>query len=163
MCGSASAAMVPHHLLLNPEVLAPGGLCCPALHHLATSSASLMLSAPFPVADGYRAVFGIQGPSCLSIRPSGLSPLGFPELPPSTSAGSPTRAFPSSFRVGTGHREGETTPWHSDDPATNFPQGGFRRLVRSLSLRPFCLLASWVGRGELPLAPLRRLHPGFQP
>ena len=43
------------------------------------------------------AVFGIQESSCLTIRPSGLSPLNFPELPPSTSAGSPTRALPSDL------------------------------------------------------------------
>jgi hypothetical protein len=36
-------------------------------------------------------------------------------------------------------------------------------VVRSLSLRPFCSLASWAGRDELSFAPHRRLHPGFQP
>ena len=46
--------MCPRRLLLNPEVLAPGGLCCPAHHRLATSSASLTPSPPFPVTDGYR-------------------------------------------------------------------------------------------------------------
>ena len=41
-----------HHL--RPEVLAPGGLCCPALHHLATSSANVEISVSLPGSAGYR-------------------------------------------------------------------------------------------------------------
>ena len=43
----------------------------------------------FPAAPVIDAVFGIQGSSCLPPRPSGLSLLYFPELPPSAFAGSP--------------------------------------------------------------------------
>ena len=43
----------------------------------------------FPVSPVIDAVFGIQGSSCLPPRPSGLSLLYFPGLPPSASAGSP--------------------------------------------------------------------------
>ncbi len=50
----------------------------------------------FPVTLVIEPVFGIQGPSCPVSTPSGLSPLHFPELPPSASAGSPVRANPSS-------------------------------------------------------------------
>ena len=39
---------------LSPEVLAPEGLCCPFLHRLATSSASLKTSASLPSMAGYR-------------------------------------------------------------------------------------------------------------
>jgi hypothetical protein len=40
-------------LLLDPEILAPSGLCCPAHHRLSTSSASLILSCPLPSIAGY--------------------------------------------------------------------------------------------------------------
>ena len=43
----------------------------------------------FPAAPVIDAVLGIQGSSCLLHRPSELSPLHCPELPPSASAGSP--------------------------------------------------------------------------
>ena len=43
----------------------------------------------FPAAPVIATVFGIQGSSCLPPRPSGLSLLYFPGLPPSASAGSP--------------------------------------------------------------------------
>ena len=42
----------------------------------------------FPATPVIATVFGIQGSSCLLPRPSGLSLLYFPELPPSASAGS---------------------------------------------------------------------------
>ena len=72
------------------------------------------------------------------------------------------RALPSSFRTNTGHRVGAGNPWHSKTQQPTPRWGGFRRLVRSLSLRPFWLLASKVGRsGSRP--PLSRLLPGFQP
>ena len=43
----------------------------------------------FPAPPVIATVLGIQGPSCLPPRPSGLSLLYFPGLPPSASAGSP--------------------------------------------------------------------------
>ena len=42
------------HSRLCPEVLALGGLCCPTLHGLATSSASLEISVSFSGSPGYR-------------------------------------------------------------------------------------------------------------
>ncbi len=48
----------------------------------------------FPARLVIRPVFDIQGSSCPVTRPSELSLLGFPGLPPSTSAGSPMRALP---------------------------------------------------------------------
>ena len=42
-------------LHLGPGVLAPVGLCCPNHHRLATPSASLATSVPFPGDAGYRA------------------------------------------------------------------------------------------------------------
>ena len=87
-------------------------------------------------------VFGIQGSSCLLPRPSGLSLLYFPGLPPSASARSPdTCASVLPYRH-----------WPSDNgdkllTAPNVRKSAscgdsFRRLVRSLSLRPSWLLAS---------------------
>ena len=48
----------------------------------------------FPAAPVIDAVFGIQGSSCLPPRPSGLSLLYFPGLPPSAFAGSPNTCTP---------------------------------------------------------------------
>jgi hypothetical protein len=49
MCGPG---LIRYHL--GPEVLAPKGLCCPLLHRLATSSASLETSDSLPSRAGYR-------------------------------------------------------------------------------------------------------------
>ena len=131
-----------------------------SLAGLIRQSAALRSTSRHPTVIG--PVLGIPGSSCLSSTPSGLSLLNYPELPPSTSAGSLLRALPSSFRTSTGHRVGEGNPWHSKTQQPTSRWRGFRRLVRSLSLRPFWLLASKVGRsGSRP--PLSRLLPGFQP
>ena len=84
------------HTHLSPEVLAQGGLCCPTPHRLATSSASLRNSASLPGFAGYRRGLWHSraiGPACPP-RPSGLSPLYFPGLPPSAFAGSPGTCTP---------------------------------------------------------------------
>ena len=99
----------------------------------------------------------------LAAPPSGLSLLDCPGLPPSASAGSPVRAS-QFFCTGTGHRVEATNPWHSNNPLEPASCGRlFRRLVRSLSLRPSCLLASRAGQtwGKLPGHP-RLLLPGLQ-
>ena len=141
--GTVSGRCTPTDLLLSPEALAPAALCCHGHLRLPASSASLLLSVPLPaIQTVIGPVLGIPGSSCLSSTPSGLSPLNYPELPPSTSAGSLLRALPSSFRTNTGHRVGEGNPWHSKTQQPTPRWGGFRRLVRSLSLRPFWLLAS---------------------
>ncbi len=67
-------------------------------------------------------VFGIQESACLTIRPSGLSPLNFPELPPSTSAGRLTRAHQQLSSVSTlaGHRVGKRNSWRIHCPTSSF-------------------------------------------
>jgi len=68
-----------------------------SLAGLIRQSAALRSTSRHPVVIG--PVLGIQGSSCLSSTPSGLSLLSCSELPPSTSAGSLMRALPSSFRT----------------------------------------------------------------
>ena len=75
---------------LSPEVLAQGWVMLShpsSLGDLIRQSEEL--PPHFPAAPVIATVLGIQGPSCLPPRPSGLSLLYFPELPPSASAGSP--------------------------------------------------------------------------
>ena len=134
--------MFPPCLLLNPEALAPTGLCCPAHHRLATSSASLTLSNPFPATDGYR--IGLWHSRI--ILPEHQTFRAFvaelSRIAAFNSAGSPTPAFPSFFGVGTGHQVVLPNPWLPNTPANQLHAGWrFRRLIRSLSLRPSCLLA----------------------
>ena len=89
-------------------------------------------------------VFGIPGSSCLVSTPSGLSLLCSPELPPAAAAGSLVRA-PPFFRTSAGHRVEGRNPWHLQCSRNQLRAGTlFRRLVRSLSLRPSSLLASWA-------------------
>ena len=130
---------------LCPEVLAQGGLCCPTPHRLATSSASLRTApASLPGSAGYRR--GLW--HSRAILPA---PQTFPDfhcctfqdcrlqLPP----GAPIRA-PQFFRISTGHRAKRGKPFgNSKCPLESASCGAcFRRLVRSLSLRPSWLLAS---------------------
>ena len=100
-------------------------------------------------------------------RPSGLSLLYYPGLPPSAYAGSPDactsqflphRYWPS----GRGNKPLATpvTPLQSASCG-----GSFRRLVRSLSLRPSWLLAPWADQtreAQCPPGHPGLLHPGFQ-
>ena len=97
----------------------------------------------FPASPVIDAVFGIQGPSCLPPRPSGLSPLYFPGLPPSAFAGSPGTCTPVLPYRHWPSDKGEKSLGDSKYPLESASCGAcFRRLVRSLSLRPSCLLAS---------------------
>ena len=90
----------------------------------------------------------MQGPACLVSTPSGLSLLYSPGLPPAASAGSLVRA-PPFFRTSTGHRVEGRNPWHLQCSRNQLRAGTqFRRLVRSLSLRPSWLLASWADQTE---------------
>ena len=116
---------------------------------------------------GIDAVFDIQGSSCLIPRPSRLSLLYYPGLPPSAHAGSPDactsqflphRYWPS----GRGNKPLATpvTPLQSASCGDLF-----RRLVRSLSLRPSWLLAPWADQtreAQCPPGHPGLLHPGFQ-
>ena len=119
----------------------------------------------FPASPVIDAVFGIQGSSCLPPRPSGLSLLYFPGLPPSASAGSPDtcasvlphRHWPSG---------------RSDRPlaAPRCPQISFMRVwlsaTRSFAFATALLVARLAGltRPEglnVPSASRGLLHPGL--
>src|SRR5271154_2356676 len=77
------------------------------------------------------------------------------------------RAHPHFFRTGVGHRVKGGSSWHSNNPLESASCGSlFRRLVRSLSLRPFWLFAPCAD----PTETVRRLSgrlglvlPGCQP
>src|SRR5262249_60099183 len=106
-------------------------------------------------------VVGIRGSSCLVSTPSGLSLLYSPGLPPAASAGTLVRA-PPFFRTSAGHRVEGRNPWHLQCSRNQLRAGTLlRRLVRSLSLRPSWLLASWADQTErmlsLPKASTSRL------
>src|SRR5262249_6097492 len=109
---------------------------------------------PFPAALVIVPVFGIPGASCLVSTPSGLSPRYSPGLPPPASAGSLRRAHPHSSVSALAIEEREQTLGTSNAPTHQLHVGTLlRRLVRSLSLRPSWLLASWADRtreGFLP-------------
>src|SRR5262249_46925821 len=71
-------------------------------------------------------------------------PLYSPGLPSAASAGSLVRV-PPFFRTSAGHRVEGRNPWHLQCSRNQLRAGTqFRRLVRSLSLRPSWLLASWA-------------------
>ena len=157
--------MFPSCLILNPEVLAQAGLCCPCLHHLSTSSATLIASVPFPDSSSViRPVFGIQGSSCLTARVSGLSLLNFPGLLPSTSAGSPTPALPSFLRSRhwSSSSKGKLLTLHY--PATNFPQGGITTVspFAFATALLFARLLDWSDLQPYGCSRLSLLLPGFQ-
>jgi hypothetical protein len=60
---------------------------------------------------------------------------------------------PPFFRTSTGHRVEGRNPWHLQCSHNQLPVGTqFRRLVRSLSLRPSWLLASWADQTEQTLS-----------
>jgi len=127
--------MFPHCPILDPEALAPARLCCPSHQHLATSSASLTVAIPFPATGGYR--FGLWHsriilPDCQTFRAftaelSRIAAFNFRREPDSCSP-----QFLQS-RHWSSNRSGKLLTLH---------QYPFRRLVRSLSLRPSCLRAS---------------------
>src|SRR5215468_3971388 len=151
--------------LLSPEVLAPAGLCCPCFPRLATSSASLKTSTALPSMASYS---------------SGLwhSRILLPGLHTfRTFTAVLSRIAVCSFR----RESGTCTPilpyqrWPSGRgkkplappmlPQISSTGTQFRRLVRSLSLRPSWLLASWADQTErlnLLSALLRLVRPGFQ-
>ena len=149
------------------QALAPTGLCWPALNAYWPHPPVWSSPAHFPAELVIRPVFGIPGPSCLSSRPSGLSLSNCTRSPPSTSAGSPVRACPHSFRTDVGHRLEGRKSWHSNTPLESVSCGTlFRRFVRSLWLRLSCLFAPWTDPTETVRCPPGRLgllHPGFQP
>ena len=143
------------------------GLSCPNRQRLSGLIRRSGNLPPLPSKAGYRSALDIQGSSCLASRPSELSLHDSPELPSSTSAGSPVRAFPHFFRTGTGHRVKGGSSWHSTNPLESASCGSlFRRFVRSLWLRPFWLFAPGADPTETVRCLSGRLGlvlPGFQP
>ena len=138
--------------LLLPGFQVPGSPHVPAGYHYGTK----LRIVPAGLAPASTS-------ASLAAPPSGLALLDCPGLPPAASAGSPVPAS-QFFCTGTGHRVEATNPWHSDTPLEPASCGRLlRRLVRSLSLRPSCLLASRAGQtwGNLPGHP-RLLLPGLQ-
>ena len=123
LLGSESERMCPRHPVLNPEILAPAGLCCPSHHRLAISSASLATSHPFPSSAGYRVGLwhsriilpGHQTFRAFTTGLSGIAAFNFRREPGTCpSQLLPCQHWPSSSSANS---------WHSNYPATNFPQG----------------------------------------
>ena len=128
---------------LCPEVLAQDGLCCPTPHRLATSSASLRNSASLPGFAGYRR--GLWHSRAILPAPqtfrtftavlSRIAAFSFRREPQYVRLSSSVSALAIGQR--------RKTLGNSKCPLESASCGAcFRRLVRSLSLRPFCLLAS---------------------
>ena len=155
--------MSPRGSLLSPEVLAPARLCSPGHQHLSTSSASLKLSLPLPVSDGYRQ--GLWHSRIILPEPqtfrafaaglSGIAAFNFRREPGAcTSQFLPHQQWPSGRSV---------KPLALQLTCNQLPAGHvFRRLVRSLSLRPFRLRAP-LDWSDLSLAtwPPGALTPGL--
>lgn len=118
------------------------GCVVPSVIAYSNSSASERNSSPFPAPAVIGLVFGIHGSSCLFLSPSGLSPLNFPELPPSIPRGTQCVLLSSSasalaIRPAIG-------PWHprlSHQISFMWGQNFEASHDRSLSLRPSGLLA----------------------
>ena len=123
--------------------------------------------AHFPAGLVIRPVFDIQGSSCPVTRPSELSLLGFPGLPPSTSAGrSDTCIFPF-FRIGIGHRLEGRNSWHLQPFRLNQLHAGVHFGDSSVRFRygppgcspPVLTRPRWF---DAHLSRLGLLRPGFQ-
>ena len=136
----------PH---LSPEVLAPEGFCCPFLPRLATSSAGLKTSVSLPSFAGYRnglwhsriLLPGLHTFRTFTAVLSRIAVCSFRR-----ESGTCTPPF---FRTSTGHRVEGRNPWQLQCSHNQLRVGTqFRRLVRSLSLRPSWLLASWADQTE---------------
>jgi hypothetical protein len=134
---------------LRPEVLAPEGCCCPFLRRLATSSASLETSASFPNWAGYRGSLWhsrVLLPGLHTFRPS--API-LSRIAACSFRRESGTCPPPFFRTSAGHRVEGRTPWQLQCSRNQLRAGPqFRRLVRSLSLRPAWLLTSWADQTE---------------
>jgi len=134
---------------LSPEVLAPAGFCCPCLPRLATSSASLKTSTALPSMARYsgglwHARILLPGLHTFRTFPTVLSRIAVCSF--RRESGTCT---PPCFRPSAGHRVEGRNPWHLQHSRNQLHAGTHcRRLVRSLSLRPSWLLASWADQTE---------------
>jgi hypothetical protein len=125
-------------LHLGPEVLAQAEFCCPRRHRFATSSASLNTFGSFPSYAGYRddlwhsriLLPGLQTFRAFAAELSRIAAFSFRR--------ETRHVLPSCFHAGTGHRIEGRNPWRLQPSRHQLHAGTpFRRLVRSLSLRPF--------------------------
>src|SRR5215813_3821717 len=147
---------------LSPEALAPEGFCCPFHHRLATSSASLETSPTFPSFAGYSGGLwhsrtflpGLHTFRTFTAVLSRIAAFSFRR-----ESGTCTPPF---FRTSAGHRVEGRNPWHLQCSRNQLRAGTqFRRLVRSLSLRPSWLLASWADQTEPRLSPPKACTSGL--
>jgi hypothetical protein len=137
---------------LSPEVLALEGLCCPFHHRLATSSASLETSASLPSMAGYSGGLWHSRtflPGLHTFRTFAVVLSRIAAFSIRRESGTCT----PFFRTSTGHRVEGRNPWHLQHSRHQLHAGTHcRRLVRSLSLRPSWLLASWADQTKLWLS-----------
>ena len=115
----------------------------------------------FPAVPVIAIVFGIQGPSCLVTRPSGLSLLYSPGLPPSAYAGRFGMCSLQFFHTDTGHHEKVGTTWHLQRSRKSASCGDSHfgvLFVRSRYGPPGCLLPVLIRTDTVsPLPRLARL------
>jgi hypothetical protein len=120
---------------------------------LATSSASLETSASFPSLAGYSNSLWhsrvlLPGLHTFRTFTAVLSRIAICSF--RRESGTCTPPF---FRTSAGHRVEGRNPWHLQCSHNQLPVGTqFRRLVRSLSLRPSWWLASWADQTEYVLS-----------
>ena len=138
---------------LSPEVLAPAGLCCPCFPRLATSSASLKTSTALPSMASYSGGLWhsrilLPGLHTFRTFTAVLSRIAVCSFRRESGT-----CMPPFFRTSAGHRVEGRNPWHLQHSRNQLHAGTHcRRLVRSLSLRPSWLLASWADQTELGLS-----------
>ena len=135
-----------------------------SLGDLIRQSGGLRLTSRCP---GYRdGLRHSQGHPVMTSTPSGLSSLRYFRVLPPSIRREPRCVRLSFFRTGTAIGQ-EGDPWQLHLPRKSASRGKslFRRFIRSLSLRPYSLLASRADRtraARRPLCTPRLLRPGFQ-
>jgi len=138
---------------LSPEVLAPAGFCCPGFPRLATSSASLKTSPALPSMASYsgglwHARILLPGLHTFRTFTAVLSRIAICSFRRESGT-----CMPPFFRTSAGHWVEGRNPWHLQHSRNQLHAGTHcRRLVRSLSLRPSWLLASWADQTERMLS-----------
>jgi hypothetical protein len=151
---------------LSPEALAPDGLCY-SVHHrligLIRQSGGLRVLSRTPVMDTVLDIRGSQHPVCPPHLPDfrcctfEYCRLQYAGSPGACSSVLPHRHWPSGRKETLGNSNYPANQLHAGSP--------FRRLIRSLSLRPYSLLAPRADQTQAEPSPLRLpglLLPGFQ-
>ena len=133
----------PSHL--SPEVLAPAGFCCPCLRRLATSSASLETSDPFPSSAGYSASLWHSRtflPGLHTFRPFATVLSRIAVCSFRRESGTCTPPF---FRTSAGHRVEGTHPWQLQYSHQSASCGDPMSTARSFALATALLVACLLG------------------